>query len=77
MYGEGGAVDRNDPELLDPLERLYLIFNEYDPSSVYNMDETCIFIISSLLFCMVKEELIKMTLNVGFFGKALCYSQSV
>ena len=43
LYGEGGAVDRNDPELLASLERLYAIVNEYDPNNVYNMDETGLF----------------------------------
>ena len=43
LYGEGGAVNRNDPELLASLERLYAIVNEYDASCVYNMDETGLF----------------------------------
>ena len=43
LYGEGGAVNRNDPGLLACLERLYAIVNEYDPSNVYNMDETGLF----------------------------------
>ena len=41
FYGEGGAIDQNNPELLASLERLYAIVNKYDPRSVYNMDETC------------------------------------
>ena len=43
LYGEGGAVNRNDPELLASLERLYAIVNEYDASCVYNMDEMGLF----------------------------------
>ena len=43
LYGEGGAINRNDPELLTCLERFYTIVNEYDPSNVYNMDETGLF----------------------------------
>ena len=43
LYGEGGAVDRNDPQLLASLERLYAIVNKYDPHCVYNMDETGLF----------------------------------
>ena len=43
LYGEGSAVSRNDPKLLACLERLYAIVNEYDPSNVYNMDETGLF----------------------------------
>ena len=39
LYGEGGAVDRNDPQLLASLERLYAIVSEYDPSSIYYMDQ--------------------------------------
>ena len=43
LYGEGGAVDPNDPQLLASLESLYTIVNEYDPHYVYNMDETSLF----------------------------------
>ena len=41
LYREGGAIDRNDPELLAAsLERNYAIVNEYDPSCLFYMDET-------------------------------------
>ena len=43
LYGEGGAVDRNDLELLASLERLYSIFNKYDLSCDYNMGEISLF----------------------------------
>ena len=43
LYCEGGAIDRNDLELLASLGRIYAIVNEYDPSYIYNMDKTSSF----------------------------------
>ncbi len=43
LHGEGSEVDKNDPELLSALEKLYSIIAQYDPENVYNMDETRLF----------------------------------
>lgn len=40
LHGEGGEVDREDPEMLAQLNDLYDVINQYDPEHVYNMDET-------------------------------------
>jgi hypothetical protein len=43
LCGEGGEVDKTDPSLLAKLNELYDIIHTYDPSNVYNMDETGLF----------------------------------
>ncbi len=43
LHGEGGEVDKNDPELLAALDEFFAIVNEYNPEHVYNMDETGLF----------------------------------
>jgi len=46
LHGEGAQVlqlDKNDPELLAQLEKLYNVISEYDPEHVYNMDKTGFF----------------------------------
>lgn len=43
LHGEGGEVDRNNPQTLQALQNLEEIIKEYDPSCVYNMDETGVF----------------------------------
>jgi hypothetical protein len=44
LHGEGGEVDKNDPELLAALDEFCAIVNEYNPEHVYNMDETGLFL---------------------------------
>lgn len=44
LCGEGGDVDKNDPELLKALDDLGSIIDQHDPSCVYNMDETGLFV---------------------------------
>ena len=43
LCGEGGDVDKYDSELLQALDDLGSIIDQYDPSCVYNMDETGLF----------------------------------
>ena len=43
LFGEGGEVDKNDPELLRTLEQLETLIDTYDIENVYNMDETGLF----------------------------------
>lgn len=43
LCGEGGDVDKNDPELLKALDNLGLIIDHNNPSCVYNMDESGLF----------------------------------
>lgn len=43
LFGEGGEVDRNDPEIIEALQELGSVIDQYDPSCVYNMDETGLF----------------------------------
>ena len=44
MHGEDGEVQKDDPVLLLKLEELYKEIKKYDPSQIYNMDETDIFL---------------------------------
>ena len=44
LCGEGGDVNKNDPELLQAIDDLGSIIDQYDPSCVYNMDETGLFL---------------------------------
>ena len=37
LYGEGGEVDKNDPNTLAALELLYQEIAKYDPKNVYNV----------------------------------------
>jgi len=43
LHGEGADVDKENPELLVALEKLYQLIGEYDPNWVFNMDETGLF----------------------------------
>ena len=43
LHGEGAEVDKDNPELLEALDKLYHIIREYAPENVYNMDETGLF----------------------------------
>ena len=43
LHGEGAEVNRNDPDLLQALENLYTLINQYDAENVYNMDKTGLF----------------------------------
>ena len=43
LFGEGGQVDKNNPETLKALEELSVLIGQYDPECVYNMDETGLF----------------------------------
>jgi hypothetical protein len=43
MFGEGAEVNKIDPQLLESLDKLYENIRKYQPSSVYNMDETGLF----------------------------------
>jgi len=43
LYGEGGEVEKINPELLKAIDDLVSIIDQYDPSCVYNMDETGLF----------------------------------
>ena len=36
-------MDKEDPNLLEALDKLYAIISRYDPENVYNMDETGLF----------------------------------
>ena len=43
LHGEGAEVDRENPDLLEALDKLYAIISKYNPENVYNMDETGLF----------------------------------
>lgn len=43
LFGEGGEVNKDDPTLLEQLNKLYEIISTYDPEFIYNMDETGLF----------------------------------
>ena len=43
LHGEGAEVDRENPDLVAALDKLYAIITKYDPESVYNMDEIGLF----------------------------------
>ena len=43
LHGEGGEVNRNNPNLLSELDKLYDCIQSYRPEYVYNMDETGLF----------------------------------
>ena len=43
LHGEGGEVDKKNPELLAALEVLCSVIAQYEPECVYNMDETGLF----------------------------------
>lgn len=43
LYGEGGEVDRNHPDMLLKLSQLEQLIDQYDEDNVYNMDETGLF----------------------------------
>ena len=43
LYGEEAEIDKESPELLSRLNRLYDVIRQYPAQSVYNMDETGLF----------------------------------
>lgn len=43
LHGEGGEVDKDNPELLAELNGLNALIDQYDSENVYNMDETGLF----------------------------------
>jgi hypothetical protein len=43
LFGEGGDVDKNDPELILKLRKLEETIDTYDVENIYNMDETGLF----------------------------------
>ena len=43
FHGEGAEVDRENPDLVAALDKLYAIIAKYDPKNVYNMDEIGLF----------------------------------
>ena len=43
LHGEGAEVDRENPDLVAALNKLYAIIAKYDSKNVYNMDETGLF----------------------------------
>ena len=43
LHGEGAEVDRENPNLVAALDKLYAIITKYDPKNVCNMDETGLF----------------------------------
>jgi hypothetical protein len=43
LHGEGAEVDKENPELLHALSKLYEKISKYEPENVYNMDETGLF----------------------------------
>ena len=43
LYGEGAEVDRENPDLVAALDKLYAIITKYSPENVCNMDETGLF----------------------------------
>lgn len=44
LHGKGGEVDKDGPTILATLEVLYKIIEQYEPSNIYNMDETELFV---------------------------------
>ena len=45
LHGEGGEVNKEDPALLEQLNKLYDEIKTYDADRIYNVDETGIFFI--------------------------------
>ena len=43
LHGEGGEVDKKNPELLAAFKVLCSVIAQYEPECVYNMDETGLF----------------------------------
>jgi len=43
IFGEEGEVDKSDPKIIKALQELGSVIDQYDPSCVYNMDETGLF----------------------------------
>ena len=43
LHGEGAEVDRENPDLVAALDKLYAIIAKYCPENVYNMDKTGLF----------------------------------
>ena len=43
LYGEEAEIDKESPELLSRLNRLYDVIRQYPAQNVYNMDETGLF----------------------------------
>ena len=43
LHGEGAEVDRENPDLVAALDKLYAIISKYDPENIYKMDETGLF----------------------------------
>ena len=54
LHGEGGEVDKKNPELLAALEVLCSVIAQYEPECVKNMDET------GLFFCLLPRYTIRM-----------------
>jgi hypothetical protein len=44
LYGEEAEIDKESPESLSRLNRLYDVIRQYPAQNVYNMDETGLFI---------------------------------
>ena len=43
LHGEGAEVDRENPDLVEALDKLYAKISKYDLENVYNMDEQAYF----------------------------------
>ena len=43
LHDEGAEVDRENPDLVAALDKLYAIISKYDLENVHNMDETGLF----------------------------------
>ena len=43
FHSEGAEVDRENPDLVAALDKLYAIISKYDLENVHNMDETGLF----------------------------------
>ena len=58
LHGEGGEVNKEDPALLEQLNKLYDEIKAYDADRIYNMDETGIFfrMISNYTYILPNED---------------------
>ena len=43
LHGEGGEMDRENPDLVAALDKLYAIISKYDLENIYNMDKIGLF----------------------------------
>ena len=58
LHGEGAVVDRENPDLVSVLDKLYALILKYDLENIYNMDETGLFfrLLSKFILLMSYED---------------------